>query len=241
MKLFLINVGVNASHGTLKSPLFEDQTFQFVPIPEPASTQIYKEELTTYEKLFGNAAFIPRNKRMLCTHDDPEFTTLTYGDFPMRSGRAALLRRAEIGDILLFLARLVPWHGERFSGNPGFYLVGQLRVGQIFKDIFVMPGEGALKEIKKNAHVKRSLADKSLFDGFWVFKGDGQSGLYEKAVPFTLDLAASVLTDRHGEPWKTSDERTDLQVIGSYTRSCRIISDPAKVSLLLGEIEKWKK
>jgi hypothetical protein len=33
-KIFIINVGVNASHGRLRSPIFRDETFEFMPIPE---------------------------------------------------------------------------------------------------------------------------------------------------------------------------------------------------------------
>ena len=34
MRVFLANVGANSSHSPLFSPLFEDGTFEFLPIPE---------------------------------------------------------------------------------------------------------------------------------------------------------------------------------------------------------------
>jgi hypothetical protein len=40
-RVFIINVGVNASHGGLKSPIFEDGTFEFVPIPELRESKHY--------------------------------------------------------------------------------------------------------------------------------------------------------------------------------------------------------
>ncbi|MDI6807351.1 MAG: hypothetical protein QMD14_06155, partial [Candidatus Aenigmarchaeota archaeon] len=105
-RIFIINVGVNASHGKLKSPIFEDGSFVFVPIPErrnPTCTL-----LPTYRSLFANALeYIPESYYDVRVHSDPEFETFTYGDYPTKKPRAALLKCIEKGDFLFFLARLV--------------------------------------------------------------------------------------------------------------------------------------
>jgi len=58
-RIFLINVGVNASHGSLRSPIFEDGSFIFVPIPEEGGNSTL-----TYRELFqGKLDFIPSRFR----------------------------------------------------------------------------------------------------------------------------------------------------------------------------------
>ena len=134
MKYGIINVGVNTSHGSLKSPIFEDNTFEFVPIPEKKCLDYYK--IPKYKELHfrykNYSKFIPKNKFEVRAHNDPEFHTFTYGDYPTKSPRAANLKRIEPGDILVFLARLVLWGGGRYLGPPGFFLVGYFEIKQIF-------------------------------------------------------------------------------------------------------------
>ena len=37
------------------------------------------------------------------------------------------------------------------------------------------------------------------------------------------------MLDKNRRPWKWDSKRSELQVIGSYTRSCRILSDAMMV------------
>lgn len=193
MAAFLANVGVNASHPVC-SPLYADGTFELVPIPEAVPWR----------------APMVRGWRNKPVHLDPDFTSTpaTYGDNCRRAGRAFSLRRAQPGDLIVFLARLVNHH-------PGFYLVGRLEIEEVLPDVAVDPGAGWWDG---NAHVRRARATGS-WDCFWVFKGTPRSRLLDRAAPFARKELITVL----GDELRWPAHRTELQTIGSYTRAVRRI------------------
>ena len=195
---FLANVGVNASH-TVSSPLYADGTFELLPIPEAVP---WRPPML-------------RGWRDKAVHLDPDFTSTpaTYGDNCRRAGRAFSLRRAQQGDLIVFLARLVNHH-------PGFYLVGGLEIEEIKSDVAVDPGQGWWD---RNAHVRRARATES-WDRFWIFKGSPKSKLFDHAVPFTRKELTTVL----GDELRWPAHRTELQTIGSYTRAVRRMEGPGE-------------
>ncbi len=231
-RIFLANVGVNASH-RFASPLFDDGTFEFITIPEtPADIQ--GEHIVRYRDLksFRNTKnhltkYIPERLWDVPTHHDPEFVTLTYGDNCGWSPRAAALKSIVPGDFLFFIARLERWRDGSPTGEFGFYLIGFLEVEEIFANVTERPDETAMARIGRNAHVRRGQTDEQYWDGFWVFTGSQNSRRFEKAVPVTRELCEQVFSAADGTPWRWEGGRTDLQVIGSYTRSCRCAIDPA--------------
>jgi Nucleotide modification associated domain 3 len=190
---FLANVGVNASH-PVNSPLHADGTFELLPIPEAVP---WRPPML-------------RGWRDRAVHLDPDFTSTpaTYGDNCRRAGRAFSLRRAQRGDVIVFLARLR-------NHEPGFYLVGSLEVASVLPDVVGDPGGGWWDG---NAHVRRARATGS-WDCFWVFKGGPRSKLFDRAAPFTRKELTAVFG--HGLRWPA--HRTELQTIGSYTRAVRRI------------------
>jgi hypothetical protein len=100
-RIFIINVGVNTRHGALKSPLFEDGSFEFIPIPEDKECK-YCELLPRYCELkpYSNhnlLEIIPKKYHNLRVHNDPEFDTFTYGDYPIHFPRAANLKKIKKG------------------------------------------------------------------------------------------------------------------------------------------------
>ena len=193
MAAFLANVGVNASH-PVSSRLRADRTFELLPIPE---TVPWRPPML-------------RGWRGRAVHIDPDFTSTpaTYGDNCRRAGRAFSLRRAQQGDLIVFIARLV-------NDNPGFYLVGSLEVEDVLPDVAADPGDGWWNG---NAHVRRARATAS-WDRFWVFKGGPNSKLFDRAAPFTR----KELTALFGDDLRWPAQRTELQTIGSYTRAVRRI------------------
>jgi hypothetical protein len=193
MAAFLANVGVNASHA-VSSPLHDDGAFELVPIPEPLP---WRPPMV-------------RGWHDRAVHVDPDFTSTpaTYGDNCRRAGRAFSLRRAQRGDLIVFLARLV-------NHRPGFYLVGCLEIDDVLPDVAVDPGDGWWDG---NAHVRRARATGS-WDCFWVFKGSPKSTLFDRAMPFAREELTTVFGD--GLRWLA--QRTELQTIGSYTRAVRRI------------------
>ena len=236
-RIFLANVGANAAH-PFSSPLFPDGTFEFIPIPEerdlPGSHAVrYRDLRSHYEPGLSLAGYVPQRLWDWPAHSDPEFETFTYGDNCETSPRAASLKRMAPGDFLFFIARLAerPARGKpdgaRPHTNKGFYLVGYLEIEEVLREVRSRPTADALARFGANAHVRRGLSSPDLWDRFWVFRGSGRSRRFHAAVPVTRELADGVFTSADGSPWRWDGGRTDLQVIGSYTRSCRCVIDPA--------------
>ena len=229
-RIFLANVGVNASH-RFSSPIFPDGTFEFIPIPEnggsfgelgPYAVR-YSDLRSFYKPERGLLEYVPQRLWDWPAHNDPEFVTFTYGDNCETSPRAASLRGLEASDSLFFIARLQ--HSE--TKVHGFYLIGFLEIEEILRVVSSRPKAVALRRFGANAHVRRGLSDPKLWDRFWVFGGSPRSRRFRKAAPVTRELADCVFTAADGSPWRWPKARSELQVIGSYTRSCRCVIDPA--------------
>jgi hypothetical protein len=232
-RIFLANVGVNASH-RFTSPIFNDGAFEFLPIPEDRRLEgdhlvRYRDLRSYYEGTRDLLRYVPRRAWDWPTHNDPEFDTFTYGDNCDTAPRAAGLKALRPGDFLFFLARLEDWGANGGNGRFGFYLVGFLHIAEtnwLFRGVPSTRSENELSRFRRNAHVLRARSDDSYWDGFWVFRGDERSTRFRTAVPVTRELCSRIFTSADGSPWKWDEGRTDLQVIGSYTRSCRRVIDP---------------
>jgi hypothetical protein len=209
MAVFLANVGVNSSHAGrgLESPLRPDGTFTLLPIPERMPWQAPMQRLAD---ISGASACAPERWLELAIHHDPDLTSAppTYGDNCRTAGRAFSLRRAELGDLIVFVARLKP-----AGGVPLFALAGRLRVTEVLRDVDREPGPGWWDS---NAHVRRARATGG-WNRFWVFRGGPGSGLMERAVVFDRDQADRAFAGT----WTWPGHRTELQTIGSYTRAVR--------------------
>ena len=206
MAVYLANVGVNASH-TARSPLYQDGRFTLIPIPERMK---WRPPMLRLRDLPEIAEVAPETLGRVAVHLDPDFRsgTPTYGDNCRRAARAFALRRAAPGDRIVFLARLHPR-----GAPPSFHLVGELVVEEVLADVVADPGSGWWDG---NAHVRRARATGE-WDSFWVFKGAPGSGWYETARPFGREEIDRLMA----VSWR--DSRTELQTIGSYTRTIRAI------------------
>lgn len=231
-RIFIVNVGVNASH-PVRSPIFPDGTFEFMPIPE--ERHLWAPPLPTYAKLecFNEpgeslALYTGDNHRGIRVHNDPEFETFTYGDNCADSPRAAALANADAGDYLLFLSRLVRYQDGRYTKDAGFYFIGYIHIDRVLRDVRQFPFGQNLPVFGANAHILRSIYHKQMLNGFCVFKGTDDSRRFRVAVPLDRALAEDVLRDAQGRPWTWAAHRTELQTIGSYTRSIRCAVDPAQ-------------
>jgi hypothetical protein len=204
MAAFLANVGANAAH-RVGSPLNADGSFVLYPIPEQ---QAWAPPMRQLPEVWGDRA----------VHLDPDLEgdPPTYGDNCRTAGRAFSLRHAEPGDLIVFVARLHPRSGQ----PPAFFLVGELPVAEVKPDLTDDPGPGWWDG---NAHVRRARAGGS-WNSFWVFRGDGRSRLYDRAIPFGRAEADHVF----GRAWLWREERSELQTIGSCTRAVRRLTGPAE-------------
>lgn len=237
----MANVGVNASHEGqgLRSPRFSDGSFEFVTIPEQKQLQNLDGQgghLVRYRDVScfnwpqrSITDFLSPRVHDLVTHYDPEFEEFTYGDECGRAGRAAALKKVRKGDLLFFLARLTDYDldSHKFLDKAGFYLIGYLEIEAVLEDVRRPLEMADLDTYGDNAHIRRAQACPELFyDGFYIFKGSAQSRRFQRAVPFGRAEAELLLRDRNGQAWNWDSHRSDLQVIGSYTRACRCILDP---------------
>jgi len=170
MKIYVANVGANsadASKRGIKSPIFQNGTFEFIPIKEKATFSNEPEipsysEILCYNKIAKNLAyFLPRKIHSYKVHNDPDFKNFTYGD--ILSSRAGNLKYIQQNDQLWFLARLWDYDGINWTGGSHFYFVGFFTVERNFLvsegiKIFDLP-KRIQNRIRKNAHFRRQSID----------------------------------------------------------------------------------
>ena len=116
MHIFLANVGANTGpeHRRLVSPLFDDGTFEFLPIPEgdrnldKNTSAVHCRDLRSHREPNRDLRrYVPEHLWNAACHNDPDLNSFTYGD-ACDKPRASNLKDMESGDVLLFIARLVP-------------------------------------------------------------------------------------------------------------------------------------
>ena len=230
-KIYVVNVGSNASH-SFCSPIFGDGTFEFLPIPEDRELGRFNglryKDLHSYNMPGEDLTrFMPKKYWDITVHNDPEFDTFTYGDNCEVNPRAMSLRQVKRGDFLFFLSRMELCIGSQRTGNFGFYFIGYLHVENILKDVREKPDKILLGRFGVNAHVRRGMEDDELWDRFWVFGGSSWSKRFQVTESLTKEICQEVFLGADGQPWKWDNPRTDFQIIGSYTRTCRCLIDPS--------------
>lgn len=210
-QIAIINVGMSTATG-LPGPLFSDGKFVFVPVQEREPGK----NIPTYREL-GLADWVQDPDDY--AHYDPEFKTMTFGDYKGRL-RTANVFKLESGDFLFFFASLSNGIDRRRRQTTGLFLIGYFEIEMIF-------GEEQAKtnaSLQNNAHLRRS-EDR----GYTIWKGTARSQLLECAVPMDKKSANLYLRTSEGKilPWgskdKTGRARTDLEIINSATRASRLI------------------
>jgi hypothetical protein len=239
-KICLVNVGANSSHRTLRSALFSDRYFEFVPIPDPFindySLGVRYIQLHTFNGV-SISELIGKDYHNQFAHNDPEFETYTYGDYPTCHARAANLKRLEKGDYIFFFARLVPWKEGRFVGKPMFGLIGFIEIEKIHRNITRKPTNPEFQEIKRNAHMVRAESNSIFYDGFWVFKGSEKSTRFKRAVCFDKCFITTCgIKDVKGKEIEWKKFSSELAAIGSYFRSSRLIQNSEQIDLFWNEV-----
>jgi hypothetical protein len=172
MKLYVANVGVNKSDADkrgIKSPIFYDGTFEFIPIKGSKADSKYTHHKYDNLPCFNSpklslAHYVGPKHADYAVHNDPEFVTFTYGD--INTARGSNLRNIQKDDVLLFLARLFDYsEGAGFSQTSRFYFVGYLTID------YALEFTGGVRntklsvpdDVKGNAHyVRRPFASRRL-------------------------------------------------------------------------------
>lgn len=196
----LINIGSSSSNPNGRGRVFQDGTFEFIPIPELRKTV---EKVPTYRDLGFNHLRFPD----LPVHLDPEFETFTYGHVRRGFGDIQKILKLKKDDILFFYATL-----QKDNGWAP-YIIGYFKHlaihdcrGLSSKEIFSLKSVG----FTNNAHLKR--VDPHVD---FLIKGNEGSRLLKKAFPlgkeenhltFKEPLEGIVLTAtgkkiRSGTPW----------------------------------------
>ena len=212
MRIYLANVGANIRGHGFASPLFEDGRFEFLPIPVITpwldKSPRYRDLRSHYDRAQDLTSYIPERIRGRVVQYSPEFETFTYCDDCDSSGRAANLKRVKEGDILLFLAGLMPWvDGKPRRERYRLHLIGGFEIEEVSPKV-------------------RS--------GEWLFTGNkDESSRFNKAVPLNREICDQVFRDTDGAPWrwgptKSGHVRSELEVIVSYTRAVRCFFDTIK-------------
>jgi hypothetical protein len=188
MQALLLRVGLDSGSGGGLAPIYEDGTFEYIPIPESYETteqQTFDEVTTQAGESY--AKYVSSDNESSPLHLDPEFTTYTYGD-PTRK-RSQLAELTE-DDLLIFYAGLEP---EASEGHPRLYVIGYFTVDAVHKLDDKTSAERAnlFDRLDNNAHTKRTkLTPESKHpdqDAYPVIvEGKpSQSRLFEKARPLT--------------------------------------------------------
>jgi hypothetical protein len=166
----LINVGSSSLNPNGRGKIFDDGTFEYLPIPEEAETA---EKLPTYMDLgYSNIKF-PN----FSVHVDPEFETFTYGHVKRGFGDIQSILKLKNDDALFFYASL---QGEKYWAP---YIIGYFRGLEVY-DCRNLSDEEIrsfkLKGFENNAHLKRVDPSVDL-----LIKGNQSSRLLTRAFRLT--------------------------------------------------------
>lgn len=176
----MVDVFANASHPFV-NPLFEDSTFEVIPIPE--ADWCKGEWIKRYGDLscFNSDArltfYLPGQYQGCFVHDDPDLVNMTYGD--VMYPRSALLDRVRKGDWVAFYALLTPPRNRKpIKEERGFYIVAALEAELIIRELQNIEGIADVRRnfilrtygdqighrILENAHTRRWLVSPKLND-----------------------------------------------------------------------------
>lgn len=183
MKMAMLRVGIDTGSGGAHGPLFQDGSFEFIPIPDRLGI-----EPCTYGNTMGRKGrklvdYLPKRlqakMRDQSIHADPEFATFTYGD-PTRP--KAGLRKLEQGDMLVLYCGLQGWD---FYSAPALYLIGYFELLAAGR-----AGDFSPSEIEdlfgENFHVRHRSVFELQKERLVLVKGSAKSRLLERAVPMSV-------------------------------------------------------
>ena len=194
MKVAMVRIGIDTGSGGIHGPLFQDGTFEYIPIPDGFGKD---------ERTYGNSTgrhgkklveYFPETRQSKIVnqaiHFDPEFITYTYGD---PTSPKAGLRYLQQGDMLIFYCGLEGWD---FKSWPALYLMGYFEILAAGKASDFSSNE--LETLfSENYHVRhRDIYERQKKDLVLV-KGSLKSRLLEKAI-----CISDIGRDRLGRPLK---------------------------------------
>lgn len=193
MRVVLLRVGIDTGCGGIHSPLFHDDTFEFLPIPDTRGhdERTYGNSLGRKDRAFVEYFRKAHHERVAeyAMHVDPEFATFTYGD-PTTPKRG--LAKLRPGDLLVFYAGMEGWDHFRV---PALYLVGYFRV--TLADFAVNFSKSELAQFQHNYHVRHTHVFAEQKEKLLLIKGGNGSRLFRKA-----HLLGTTVVRGNGTSWQ---------------------------------------
>lgn len=211
MKAMLLRVGVDKGTDNALAPIFQDGSFEYIPISEGCLTN----ETKTFKNTIGRKgrtlySYLPRSVENRIMHFDPEFETFTYGD---PTSKKTYLLKLDRGDLLVFYAGLIPYKNNNYYS--GLYIIGYFTVERVidFAQLSDHEIDKCYQLYPNNAHLKRNYVE---FELALVVGSKDKSMLLERGI-----LISKTKCDVLGRPYyAVSDEMEDLLGIkGSIQRS----------------------
>jgi len=212
MKALLLRVGIDKGTDGALAPIFEDGSFEYIPISEDPDWKTTSTR--TYSNTIGRTGkpiswYLPESIRNRLLHYDPEFTTFTYGD---ATPKREYLLRLKPNDMLVFYAGLSPFMNDK--QQSGLYIIGNFFIKEIV-DFDKLPPRRA-KECRQvyggNAHLMANRTDRLV-----IAVGQPKaSGLLNRAI-----LVSESKPDKKGRPNLVVSRRMEsvLGIRGSIQRS----------------------
>jgi hypothetical protein len=207
MKVAMLRIGIDTGCGGIHGPLFQDGSFEFVPIPDESGTDEH-----TYANTLGGRGeplitYFPESRqpgmRNQSLHYDPEFDTFTYGD---PTSPKAGLRRLERGDMLIFYCGLQGWG---FESVPALYLMGYFDVEAAGRANDFKPVD-LTNKFANNFHVRHPNVYAAQRDRLVLVKGSSDSRLLKSAVRIS-DVGSNCI----GKPVKVLSSKMQ-EVFGDF-------------------------
>jgi len=194
MKVAMVRIGIDTGSGGIHGPLFQDSTFEYIPIPD----DLRKDE-RTYGNTIGKHGkrlvdYFPETRKAKVAnqsiHFDPEFVTFTYGD---PTSPKAGLRHLQQGDYLIFYCGLEGWNCK---DEPALYLMGYFEISTAGYASGFTPVQ--IQELfGENFHVRHTSVYERQKNNLVLAKGSLNSRMLSKAV-----LISTMGQDRTGKPLK---------------------------------------
>jgi hypothetical protein len=219
MQVVLLRVGVDSGRGGIQGPLFDDGSFEFIPIDDRRgdSLQTYGNTKGIHGRMLIEY-FPTRLKDKLrnqSIHFDPEFCTFTYGDpTPSKKG----LLRLRLGSLLVFYAGLEKWPERK---NAGLYIIGYFEIAKVGLATDFSAAE-LTKDFGRNFHVHHRSVLKRQKPKLVLVKGGKRSRLLKKAV-----LISSMGKDIRGWPLKVLSPAM-RRIFGDFDGHVSIQRNPSR-------------
>ena len=197
MTVVLAGIGADTTNVGALGPLYEDGTFEYVPIPEKTRQTTESATFGTWPLGDGRTAASLTNRirpRPIAdpdvvlrdealsnwpVHHDPNFEALTYGEH--RYGYASALETLDTGDVVGFYAGL----RRQEDGRAHRYLIGQMTVEAVEVITPEMDSDevdAVFSRHPENAHTKRAVEGRPYLRDKRIVIVDGRDpgGLFDR-------------------------------------------------------------